>query len=70
MLSRMPTAHADGVLASELDGFAIPQPKFVWSCLKRADARNTRHRWGHSSGSSAFSCTMSRERVTKHGIGV
>src|SRR5664280_1213620 len=28
MLSTMPTAHVDGVLASDLDGLAIPQPKF------------------------------------------
>ena len=43
MLSTMSNAHSDGVLASDLDGLAIPQPQFERSRLRRAAARNTTH---------------------------
>src|SRR5664280_2572267 len=59
MLSTMPTAHVGCELATDLGGLAIPQPKFDWwSRLQRTAARNTRHRYGHCSGWTAFSKPM------------
>ena len=66
MLSTMPTAHVGCELATDLGGLAIPQPKFDrWSRLQRTAARNTRHRYGHCSGWTAFSKPMACKRGQK-----
>jgi len=62
--------HANGVFVSEFGDLTIPQPTFDLSSHTAGSCtEHTRHRYGHSSGSSAFSYPMVPERGTKHGFG-